>query len=175
MSDFVIRLAKPRDAAEISAVGTAAFHAAYDGTATADSIARHVETHFGAPAVSREIPDARVTYLVAMQGTKCAGFIKLRESAAPEPVTAARPLEVQQLYVEPGRQRSGVGRRLLEFARAVAREQGYDGLWLSVWTEADWATSFYRRCGFVPLGQIPFRLDDTEFVDYLMWLPQEAS
>lgn len=171
MTGIVVRAAKPADAAGISAVGAASFHAAYDGTAGPGSIARHVKAHFGRAAVGAELVEPGVDYLVAVSGEDCLGFAKLRDSAPPDAVPGTRPLEVQQLYVEPRRQRSGVGRVLVDAAAARARARGYDGLWLSVWTEADWATSFYRRCGFVTLGNIPFVLDDTEYVDFLMWLP----
>lgn len=171
MTGITVRAGTPADAAGISAVGAASFHAAYDGTAAADGIDRHVEAHFGTVAVSRELLDPRVAYLVAGQGGACLGFAKLRDSAAPAAVPGARPLEVQQLYVDPRRQRTGLGRRLVDAAAERARDRGYDGLWLSVWTEADWATSFYRRCNFVTLGNVPFLLDDTEYIDYLMWLP----
>lgn len=171
MTRIAVRPAEAGDVAGISAVGSASFHAAYDGTASPDGIARHVEAHFGTAAVRREMADPSTTYLVAVQAENCLGLLKLRDGKAPAAVPGARPLELQQLYVDPGRQRSGLGQRLVDAAADRARSRGCDGLWLSVWSEADWATSFYRRCGFVALGNIPFLLDGTEYVDYLMWLP----
>ena len=67
-------------------------------------------------------------------------------------------------------QRAGVGQMLVRRAVDVAREAGVGGIWLSVWTEADWATAFYRKCGFAPLGELEFFLGRTRYVDYLMWL-----
>jgi GNAT superfamily N-acetyltransferase len=171
MTRIAVRPAEAGDVAGISAVGSASFHAAYDGTAAAGSIARHVDAHFGTTAVSRELADPRVAYLVAVRDAGCLGFAKLRDATVPQPVPGASPIELQQLYVDPRRQRRGFGRRLVDAAADRARDGGRDGLWLSVWTEADWATSFYRRCGFVTLGNVPFLLDDTEYIDYLMWLP----
>lgn len=171
MTGIAIRAAQATDVAGISATGSASFHSAYDGTAPPDGIARHVEAHFGRAAVSRELGDPDVVYLVAGEGRDCLGFAKLRDSESPDAVPGARPLEVQQLYVDPRRQRSGLGRRLVDAAAQRARDRGYDGLWLSVWTGAGWATSFYHRFGFTTLGNVPFLLDETEYVDYLMWLP----
>lgn len=175
MSGVTVRAAEALDVAGISAVGSASFHDAYDGTAAPDSIARHVEAHFGTTAVRRELADPRVAYLVADEEGRCLGFAKLMVSRAPDAVPEPRPLEIRQLYVDPQQQRTGLGGRLVDAAVTRARDHGHGGLWLSVWTEADWATSFYRRCGFVVLGNLPFRLDDTEYVDYLMWLPVDTA
>ena len=50
------------------------------------------------------------------------------------------------------------------------RARSITGVWLSVWTNAPWATEFYTKYGFVSLGEIPFLMGETEFVDQLMWL-----
>ena len=67
-------------------------------------------------------------------------------------------------------QRKGIGRALMDWAVATAREQGRAGLWLSVWQDADWATAFYQRYGFRQVGTAEFWLGRTRFEDDLMWL-----
>ena len=83
------------------------------------------------------------------------------------PATTA--VEVQQLYVDTGFQRRGVGHTLMHEAVQAARDLAVAGIWLSVWTEADWATAFYEKFGFRSLGEVDFWLADTHYVDYLMW------
>ncbi len=175
MTALDVRDADARDCAGISAVGTASFHAAYDGTGPPDEIVRHVAAHFGPAVVSRELADPRVTYLVAARDGVCLGFAKLRDSMVPAAVPGKRPLEIQQLYVDPRNQRGGLGRRLVDAAAARARQRGCDGLWLTAWTRANWALAFYRRTGFAVIGTVTFRLDATEYLDYLMWLPLAAE
>lgn len=48
-----------------------------------------------------------------------------------------RGLLLHGLYVDPARQRGGVGTALLEAAVAAAREQGYDGLLVKARADAD--------------------------------------
>jgi hypothetical protein len=43
-----------------------------------------------------------------------------------------------------------------------------------VWTEAHWATAFYRKFGFIALGELDFYLGRSHYVDYLMWLPVDG-
>jgi ribosomal protein S18 acetylase RimI-like enzyme len=100
-----------------------------------------------------------------------AGFLKLRHGAIPSQVPLANGIEVQQLYVAPDQQRKGVGRLLSDRSVAVAQEQGADGLWLSVWQEADWAVNFYRAYGYRTVGTADFWLGKSHFTDFLMCLP----
>ena len=69
-------------------------------------------------------------------------------------------VQLEKLFVEPAMLRTGTGRRLLDWAKATAREAGATALVI----EADPdAAEFYRRMGavddgLVPSGSIPGRL-----------------
>ena len=108
-----------------------------------------------------------------MSDGEMAGLVKMREGDAPELIPASPVIEVQQLYVSTDHQRKGVGEFLIDVVKQRCEAEGFAGIWLSVWTEAHWAVPFYEKVGFRPLGEIPFSLAETEFVDYLMWLRVE--
>jgi ribosomal protein S18 acetylase RimI-like enzyme len=107
---------------------------------------------------------------MAVDGQRCAGMLKIREGDLPDVLRGQSVVEVQQLYVSPDFQRRGVGGLLLDAAVAETRERRMGGIWLSVWSDADWAVNFYTRYGFISLAEIPFMMADTEFVDHVMWL-----
>ena len=81
---------------------------------------------------------------------------------------------MQQLYLHPDFQRMGLGGRLIDAVVAIARERGVTGIWLSAWQEADWATSFYRKTGFVESGTAEYRVGTTVYTDWLYWLPLDG-
>jgi len=62
-----------------------------------------------------------------------------------------RGLLLHGLYVDPARQRQGVGAELLAAAAASAREQGYDGLLVKAQVEAE---DFFRRRGLRRLAVV---------------------
>lgn len=67
-----------------------------------------------------------------------------------------RPIAyVTNMYVEPARRDSGVGRRLLDAAIAFAREREVDGV--ALWP-SERSRTFYERAGFAPRGA-PLWLD----------------
>lgn len=57
------------------------------------------------------------------------------------------------LCVQPGRQRQGVGRRLLEHARALARSWGWPALQLTVLRQRPELIAYYERRGYRLTGQ----------------------
>ncbi|MDX1516763.1 MAG: N-acetyltransferase [Woeseiaceae bacterium] len=174
MAAIRVREAAGEDVSALSSVGREAFAAAYRGTAPDSDIERHLVDYFGAAAIREALRRDDVTYFIAEDGSRCAGLVKLCTSAPPPAVPARNALEVQQLYVAPASQRRGVGRRLMDRAVEFARQGSRDGVWLSVWTDADWATAFYRGYGFAAIGTLPFTLGDSSYTDYLMWLPIET-
>ncbi|MDJ0939635.1 MAG: N-acetyltransferase [Woeseiaceae bacterium] len=166
---MVLRDARRDDVAAMSRLASGAFVDAYGDSSPEDDLRTHVETYFGESAIASELDSAGVRYLLASAPEGLAGLVKLRNSKVPELVPATAAVEVQQLYVGTDFQRRGVGHTLMGGAVQAARDLAVAGIWLSVWKEADWATSFYRKFGFRSLGEIDFWLADTHYVDYLMW------
>ena len=166
-----VRVAGRDDIAVLAAIGSAVFWDAYGGTAPDADIASHVASYFSEDAVAAAMAGDGANYLMAVDGEHCAGLVKMRDGDVPPLVTAESVVEIQQLYVAMDFQRRGIGALLLDHVVAATRVRGIAGIWLSVWTQADWATNFYLKYGFTSLGEIRFRLADTDFVDHLMWLP----
>jgi ribosomal protein S18 acetylase RimI-like enzyme len=170
-----IREATGADVEALSATGRRLFLQAYGNIAGAEDLASHVEDYFGESAVITELANPDVRYLLAMDDGEIAGFIKIRQSAMPGDVPASSAIEVQQLYVCVRHQRKGIGRMLMDRAVLIVREGGFEGLWLSVWQDADWAVDFYRAYGFHATGTTIFRLGQSRYMDFLMWLPIETA
>lgn len=167
--DILIRQAGPQDAADLAAVGTTSFRAAYEATASARDLLAHLGANFGVAAVEEELGASSVAYLLAFLSDRPAGFVKIRASDIPQAVPADGALELQQVYVLPEFQRSGLGGRLIAAAEAYARDRSAHGLWLSVWQEAHWAINAYEKHGFQVVGKTEFTLGSTVYNDFLMW------
>lgn len=163
-----VRIATAADAAELSRVGMQSFNKAYRGTADDADIDAHLDAYFSESAIRGQMKLQSVRYFLASHGTSVTGFVKLRNREVPPPLSNDSAVEVQQLYVASEHQRAGVGQRLMDAAVADARRQRADSVWLSVWIDADWAISFYRRYGFEIAGELSFQLGRSEFRDYLM-------
>ena len=163
------------DADALSEAGGRLFVQAYGSYSSADDLTAHVREYFGRASVAADLQNPDVRYAIARDGDAIAGFVKIRRGPAPDSIPAADALEVNQLYVDAAWHRKGVGRALMDWSAAAAREQGCEGLWLSVWQDADWATAFYEAYGFRRAGTADFWLGRTCYEDYLMWLPLDGA
>ena len=126
VADLIIRRAEPADAAAVAAVYLRAFDAAMPTVRRAhtDDEVRDWVSHVLVPAGH---------VLVADRGT---GVIAMM---------ALSPGWIDQLYVDPGSQRSGVGTRLVDRAKTQHRS----GLQLWTFQVNRPAQQFYERHGFV--------------------------
>ena len=68
-----------------------------------------------------------------------------------------RALYLQSMAVRPDLQRRGAGRRLLEHARAVAKEWPADAIRLDAYDADAGAGEFYAKCGFSEMGRVSYR------------------
>lgn len=167
-----IRDAVPADVPRLAAAARSFFLAAYEHLSDPEDMAAHLAAHFAPDVVGAELAKSDVRYLLATDGDEIVGFVKLQSGGeAPEAVPGRIAVEIQQLYVSPARQRGGIGRRLMDRAVEIAAAEGAEGIWLSVWEDADWATRFYEGYGMRPLAKLDFVLGKTHYVDLLMWLP----
>ena len=84
--------------------------------------------------------------LVLVAGDPPIGFARLEE------VDGQAHLE--QLAVDPGHTRRGVGSRLLRAAVLAARQAGYERLSLITFRDVAWNGPFYARHGFAPVEHL---------------------
>jgi len=68
-----------------------------------------------------------------------------------------RPLYLVDMAVAPARQHRGVGRQLIDEAKAVARAWPADSIRLDAYDAPAGAGGFYERCGFREVGRVTYR------------------
>jgi len=171
--DISVREASIEDVDVLAHIGSSSFRDAYQDHSNLNDIESHINEYFTATAVRNEIEQQRCRYLLALVDGESAGLAKVRRAACPVAGGTANAVELQQLYVLSTMQRHGLGRRLITDVVAFAQENATEGVWLSAWEFADWATSFYKRNGFTTLGKVDFKLGTTTYIDLLMWRPLE--
>jgi GNAT superfamily N-acetyltransferase len=167
-----LRIARafPKDARSIAALRTAVAE---------EMTRRHGHGHWSAcptkAEVTRQLRASHV--LVAHDGADIVGTVRLAtanpqvfDSAAFTPVQS--PLYVLGLAVAPERRKQGIGRQLIEAAKAVARARPAQALWLDAYDSEVGAGPFYLRCGFRRVGPGEHRAVSLMYYEWLTeWLP----
>ena len=111
-------------------------------------------------SVARGFKSSRV--LIARQGERIIGTLRM-ETKKPWAIDieyftpVARAVYLHDVDVEPQLQRSGVGRQLMERAKAVAREWPVEAIRLDAYDGPSSGGPFYEKCGFTEVGRKTFR------------------
>jgi GNAT superfamily N-acetyltransferase len=117
-------------------------------------------TTISARSVARGLTSSRV--LVALRQGRIIGALRM---ATKKPwaidlkyfTPARKVVYLHDVNVDPRLQRSGVGRQLIERAKAVAREWPVDAIRLDAYDGPSGAGPFYQKCGFSEVGRAVYR------------------
>jgi ribosomal protein S18 acetylase RimI-like enzyme len=164
--DVSIYLATVDDAADIAEVIT---------EAAQDLTNKHGEGHWSAVATKKGIiismNKARV--LVAKVDNKVVGTLRLT-AQRPWVIDPAyftpvhRPIYLVDMAVRPGYQRIGVGRALIEQAKAMALALTGDSIRLDAYEGVAGACGFYEKCGFTEMGHILYKKVPHVYFEWLI-------
>ena len=150
-----IYLATADDAAAIADVIT---------EASQDLTDKHGHGQWSAVATKKGILSnmSKARVLVAKVNNTIVGTLRLT-AARPWVIDPAyftpvyRPIYLVDMAVRPGYQRIGVGRALIEQAKAMAGALTGDSIRLDAYAGIAGAGGFYEKCGFIEMGHIDYK------------------
>lgn len=154
----IIRKAVPADSKALSELAESTFRATFSATNSAEQMALHSRSSYGERIQAAEIADPGVVTLLAEDRGCLIGYAQLRWSEVPGCVSAQHPAEIQRLYVAEEWHGKGVAQALMNACIAELQKHGADAAWLGVWEHNPRAISFYRKFGFVEVGDHTFHL-----------------
>lgn len=163
-----LRPAVPADAAALAALAEATFRATFAAANTPADMDTHCRASYSAAIQARELADpAMATWLVEQAGQLIA-FAQLRWGPAPACVEGRAAAEVQRLYVDRPWHGTGIAHALMAACLDTLRARGAETVWLGVWEHNPRAIAFYRKAGFLAVGEHVFRLGSDPQRDLIM-------
>ncbi|WP_266368195.1 GNAT family N-acetyltransferase [Tellurirhabdus rosea] len=122
------------------------------------------------PDLTREeLADPKARFLVAETAAgELVGYAKLRRQRPPRQLRGQQAIEIQRLYVAHNQVGTGLGRRLMDACRELARAEGFQVFWLGVWERNERAIAFYKKMGFSRIGWHYFQFGSERQRDYWM-------
>ena len=165
---ITIRTADVSDARELAGVAEATFRDTFATENSAEDMDAFCKARYGEPIQAAEIANPNMSTLLCEQDRSLIGFAQLRFGEAPSCVVANAPAEIQRLYVAKAFHGLGVAHRLMKESLAEMSSRGHDVVWLGVWERNFRATAFYRKFGFVEVGDHVFTLGSDRQRDIVM-------
>jgi len=140
----------------------------YGGTSIEEHLAGYVDRHFTEGSIRQELEDPGFQFLIVREGDALTGYAKLRRDRQPRGITEPRCLQIERIYVLRSFQARGIGQKLIEHIRIMARMAGDRVLWLQVWQQNEQALAFYHKAGFTICDTAAFHLGTEVTQDYIM-------
>ncbi len=165
---LVIRAAGLPDLASLTQLSTDTFFETYAAYNEKDSMDRYLAENFNLRQMAAELSDPQNQFFLAYSGNELAGYIKLRTSVLLEKLKDKKAIEIERIYVLKAFQGKNIGAALLKHSLELGAANGFETIWLGVWTENPKAIRFYERWGFEIFGTHIFYFGDDPQTDYLM-------
>ena len=145
-------------------------------TRVAEELTRqHGAGHWSAAVIEQSVASAITSssVLVARDEGVVVGTLRLvtKKPWAIDPAyftNVRRPLYLLSMAVEPARQRTGIGRRLLDEARIVGQAWPADAIRLDAYDHAAGAGPFYAKCGYREVGRVTYRSVPLRYFELLL-------
>lgn len=166
-----IRTATATDAGQLARLAEGTFRDTFGAMNTPEDMQLHVDASYGDAIQAAEIANPVMLTLVCEDGDQLVGYAQMRWGEAPECVAAQSPGEIQRLYVAHDWHGRGVAQRLMQTCLEAMESRGADVVWLGVWEHNPRAISFYRKFGFVEVGDHTFIVGQDPQRDLIMARP----
>lgn len=165
---ITIRRANVRDAQALATIAEATFRDTFAAENTAEDMDAFCKARYGESKQADEIASPNMITLLCEHGQTLAGFAQLRFGEAPRCVVADAPGEIQRLYVARAFHGLGAAHQLMKESLTQMSSRKRDVVWLGVWERNFRATAFYRKFGFVEVGDHEFVLGSDRQRDIVM-------
>lgn len=173
---FQIRLATSEDAALISKIGREAFYAAFSPHQTAEDMQIYLDGAYYPAKQLAEIQDVKSRFLLLEEDNVPIGFAKIIASLPTnngieifeKELLNQRLVQLSKIYLLPQFAGKGIGNLLMTECLLIAQDEGYEGIWLSVWQQNERAIKFYEKYDFKKVGVAQFLLGKSLNDDFVM-------
>jgi ribosomal protein S18 acetylase RimI-like enzyme len=153
---MILRQAERSDASELSELTIETYVGAFGHSFSADDLAAEMRANTSEACFERYVDEDIV--LIGEIDRRVVGYVQF--GAVGTGIEAAHPedREVRRVYVRPGFQGQGIGRRLMDAAFDHPQLRGACNVYLEVWERNLGAQRFYQRHGFEVIGARRFEV-----------------
>ena len=121
-----------------------------------DNGAWYKERSFSERALKEEIADPNAAFFLIYTGAELVGFLKLNIDKSLAGGRAEESLELERVYLVKSASGKGVGKKVIDFTVAYAKQRNKRLIWLKA-MDSSRSVGFYEQNGFEKCGT--YRLD----------------
>lgn len=164
MNKLSIKEANPSDAPYISLLGRTTFTETFGNYfRDKNDLLEYNERTFSVKKISASLKKPDNNYWIAFIGELPVGYAKLKLNSSSEFIKTKNSCQLQKIYVLKDFISQKIGHRLQETLLQKATAYNYKSVWLAVLNENERAIGFYKKNGFVKVGDHTFGIGKETF------------
>ena len=150
------------------AVGT--FTESFSDQNSEEDMQLYLEQNLSLDKLEREMSDTFSVFYLGFYNAVAVAYLKLNFDKSQSQTHKADSLEIERIYVRKEYKGRGIGKQFLGKAIEIAKKANLKNICLGVWEKNTEAIAFYRKHGFIAIGNHLFILGKDAQVDILMRL-----
>ncbi|MBU3803650.1 MAG: GNAT family N-acetyltransferase [Candidatus Cellulosilyticum pullistercoris] len=170
MEKFLIKECSMQDIEKIKSVSEKTFYETFSSENTKEDMENYLKENFSYEQIESEVKNNASKFYIVEHDKEAVAYMKLNFDKAQTEKDHHNTLEVQRIYVLQEYKGNRIGKRLIEKAIEIGRDNQLNYIWLGVWENNMNAIKFYEKQGFEKFGTHVFKLGEDEQIDHLMKL-----
>ena len=170
MEKFFIKECSVEDIEKLRYIGEKTFCETFSSENTEEDMENYLKENFSYEQIESEVKNNASRFYIVEDNKEVIAYMKLNFDKAQTEKGHSNTLEVQRIYVLQGYKSNHIGKRLIERAIQIGRDNHLNYIWLGVWENNINAIKFYEKQGFEKFSTHVFKLGKDEQTDHLMKL-----
>jgi len=149
------------DAEVLAKLGRETFLEPHSESAPAADLEKYVSMSFSLSRMQEELKDPCNIFHIVRWNDEVAGYSKIVPNSPNPKISSKNVTKLERLYIKKEYYGQRVGLSLFQYNLELAKKQGQQGFWLTVWPGNSRAIEFYRKQGFSIIGETYFKISET--------------
>jgi len=148
------------DAEQLSELSNLTFLESHGHSAAAVDINNFIENKYNPASLKNELKDVKNIFYTLYYNNKIAGFSKIILNYPDTNCNITNVAKLERIYLLKEFYNLHLGQQLLDFNIKLLKENSQTGVWLFVWQENERAIHFYKKNGFVVIGEFEYKISE---------------
>jgi|JI9StandDraft_2_1071091.scaffolds.fasta_scaffold04620_3 ribosomal protein S18 acetylase RimI-like enzyme len=169
MSALTIIQADVSHALLLTSLSLQSFREAFEKDNNPEDFKTYVDEAFSEEQLNKDIKEPGSIFYLAYYNGEAVGYARLRNSTEiNDKFPGKKLIELHRLYTLGKYIGRGIGKALMNHCLHVAKQKGFEVIWLGVWEHNDHAQGFYKSFGFEKFSSHVFMVGNDPQTDYLL-------
>lgn len=168
MEKYLIKECSLEDIEEIKYLSEKTFYETFSNENTKEDMENYLKENFSYEQLESEMKNSGSRFYIIENNEEVAAYMKLNFDKAQTETGHDNTLEVQRIYVLQEYKSNHIGKKLIQKAIEIGRNNNLNYIWLGVWENNINAIKFYEKQGFEKFDTHIFKLGEDEQTDNLM-------